>query len=126
MTANDGYTGRLFALAFTDRCLEQVKVKHYARTAQVKKIRTMMHEIMYETVAEPAMRVVVQAGLSLYASDLFTGIVMGKRKRCLAHRAHLRELLVAERVPAPRPCGPRPHGASSSSSAKALRRITAS
>ena len=36
---NDGYTVRLFALAFTDRCPEQVKVKCYAQIAQIKKIR---------------------------------------------------------------------------------------
>ncbi len=88
---NVDYVVRLFALAFTDRCLEQVKVNHYARTAQIKKIRKKMHEIMYETVTEPAMTVVIQAVLSLYASDLFAGIVMyeketGSRTPCPSTR----------------------------------------
>ena len=57
MKTNDGYTVRLFALAFTDRCPEQVKVKCYAQTAQIKKIQKKMHEIMFETFKEPAMYV---------------------------------------------------------------------
>ena len=72
---NVAYTVRLFAVASTDRCLERMKAKHYAQTAQIKKIRKKMHEILYETAAEPAMHVVVQAELSLYASYLFTAIV---------------------------------------------------
>ena len=77
---NDAYNVRLSALAFTDRCLEPVKVKPYAQTAQIKKIRKKMHEIMYETVAEPSMHVLVQAGLLLYASELFRGIVMHEKE----------------------------------------------
>ena len=36
---HDGYTVRLFALDLTDRCPAQVKVKGYAQTAHIKKIR---------------------------------------------------------------------------------------
>ena len=75
---NVTYIVRLFAVAFTNRCLEQVKVKHYAQTAQNKKTRKKMHENVHETAAESAMHVVVQAELSLYASFLFTAIVKDK------------------------------------------------
>ena len=76
MKTNDGYTVRLFTLALTHRCPEQVKVKCYAQTAQIKYIRKKMHEIMFETFKEPAMYVVIQAVLKLYVSGLLTGIVM--------------------------------------------------
>ena len=73
---NDAYNVRPFALAFTDRCLEPLKVKSYAQTAQSKKIRNKLHETMYEIVAVPAMHVIAQARLLLYAYELFRGIVM--------------------------------------------------
>ena len=63
---NDDSTVRLFALAFTDFCPEQVKVEHYTQTSQIVKIWKEMHEILYETVMEPAMHVVIQAVLLLY------------------------------------------------------------
>ena len=75
---NVAYTVRLFAVAFVDRCLEQMKAKHYAQTAQIKKTRKKKHENMHETAAEPVMHVVVQAELSPNASDLFTAIVKDK------------------------------------------------
>ena len=88
---NDVYSVRLFALAFADRCLEPVKVKPYAQTAQIKKIRKKMHEIMYETVAEPAMHVIVQARLLLYASELFRGIVMHEKENEGSHTVPIYE-----------------------------------
>ena len=109
---NDDSTVRLFAPAFMNYCLEQAKVEHYTQTSQIEKIGKKMHESMYETVMEPAMYVVIQAVLSLYPSDLFTGIELDGKERGLVHRAHLRGLRVAARGPAPRPCGPRPNGAS--------------
>ena len=86
---DDDSTIRLFDLAFTDFCPEQVKVEHYTQTSQIEKIGKKMHEYMYETVMEPAMHVVIQAVLLLYASDLYTGIGMDRKERGLAHRAHL-------------------------------------
>merc|ERR1712113_1357840 len=42
----DGYTVRLFVIAFTKRRAEQVKTNCYAQTAQIRKIRKKMVEIM--------------------------------------------------------------------------------
>ena len=88
---NDAYNVRLYALAFTNRCLEPLKVKSYAQTAHSKKIRKKMHETMYETVAEPAMHVIVQAGLLLYASELFRGIVMHEKGNGVSHTVPIYE-----------------------------------
>merc|ERR1719281_1034189 len=43
---SDGFVVRLFALAFTNRRPDQVKTNCYAQTAQIKKIRKKMTEIM--------------------------------------------------------------------------------
>merc|ERR1719198_2453801 len=42
----DGYVVRLFVIAFTKRRPDQVKTNCYAQTAQIRKIRKKMSEIM--------------------------------------------------------------------------------
>jgi len=56
----DGYTVRLFALAFTNRRPDQVKTKCYAQTAQIKKIRKKMHEIMAKEAGSCMLRDLVK------------------------------------------------------------------
>ena len=56
MNAHDDSIVRLLAPAFPDHCLEQAKAEHYPQTSQIEKIWKEMHETMYETVMEPAMR----------------------------------------------------------------------
>jgi hypothetical protein len=109
---NDYSTVRPFAPAFMSHCLEQAKVENCPQTSQIEKIWKKMHDLVHETVLEPAMHTAIQAALLLYASDLFTGIGMGEKERGLAHRAHLRGLRVAVRGFDPRPYGSEPHGAS--------------
>ena len=53
---NDYSAVRPFAPAFMSHCLEQAKVENYTQTSQIEKIWKKMHETMYETVMEPAMR----------------------------------------------------------------------
>merc|ERR1719225_346227 len=42
----DGYTVRMFVIAFTKRRADQVKTNCYAQTAQIRKIRKKMMDIM--------------------------------------------------------------------------------
>merc|ERR1719507_1613343 len=49
----DGYIVRLFVIAFTRRMPEQVKTNCYAQTAQIRKIRKKMMEIMIQEATVP-------------------------------------------------------------------------
>jgi len=56
----DGYTVRLFAIGFTARRQDQQKAKCYAQTAQIRRIRAKMMEIMIAEVAKAQLRDLVK------------------------------------------------------------------
>merc|ERR1711972_564478 len=56
----DGYTVRLFVIAFTKRRADQVKTNCYAQTAQIRKIRKKMMEIMTKEAGTVQLRELVK------------------------------------------------------------------
>jgi small subunit ribosomal protein S3Ae len=56
----DGYVIRLFVIAFTKRMPDQVKTNCYAQSAQIRKIRRKMVEIITAEVAKCQLREVVK------------------------------------------------------------------
>jgi len=56
----DGFVVRLFALAFTKRRQDQVKTNCYAQSAQIRKIRKKMTDIMTAQAAEGPLRDLVK------------------------------------------------------------------
>merc|ERR1712039_673700 len=56
----DGYTVRMFGIAFTDKRPEQEKVNCYAQSAQIRKIRTKMVSIMANEASKDALRDLVK------------------------------------------------------------------
>jgi small subunit ribosomal protein S3Ae len=56
----DGYVVRLFCLAFTKRRQDQVKSNCYAQTAQIRKIRKKMIEIMTSEASKVPLRELVK------------------------------------------------------------------
>jgi len=57
---SDGYVVRLFVLAFTKRCQDQVKTSCYAQSAQIRKIRRKMVEIMHKEASNCMLRELVK------------------------------------------------------------------
>merc|ERR1712146_679807 len=56
----DGYTVRLFVIAFTKRRADQVKTNCYAQTAQIRRIRKKMVEIMTKEAGTVQLRDLVK------------------------------------------------------------------
>merc|ERR1712113_569398 len=56
----DGYTVRMFGIAFTDKRPEQEKVNTYAQSAQIRKIRAKMVSIMAKDATTSALRDLVK------------------------------------------------------------------
>merc|ERR1719361_2549324 len=56
----DGYVVRIFVLAFTKRRPEQVKANCYAQSAQIRKIRKSMVDIMTEEAGKVMLRDLVK------------------------------------------------------------------
>lgn len=56
----DGYVVRMFCMAFTARQREQVKANCYAQTAQIRKIRRKMTEIMTQEASKCQLRELVK------------------------------------------------------------------
>merc|ERR1712139_363953 len=56
----DGYTVRIFVIAFTKRRPDQVKTNCYAQTAQIRKIRKKMTEIMTNEAGKVQLRELVK------------------------------------------------------------------
>merc|ERR1719203_2437317 len=56
----DGYVVRLFVIAFTKRRQDQVKTNCYAQTAQIRKIRKKMVEIMAKEAGTVQLRELVK------------------------------------------------------------------
>jgi len=56
----DGYTVRMFVMAFTKRRADQVKTNCYAQTAQIRKIRKKMTEIMINEASKVQLRELVK------------------------------------------------------------------
>merc|ERR1712039_433136 len=56
----DGYTVRMFGIAFTDKRPEQEKVNTYAQSAQIRKIRAKMVSIMAGEASKCALRDLVK------------------------------------------------------------------
>merc|ERR1719181_532501 len=56
----DGYLVRLFVMAFTKRRQDQVKVNCYAQSAQIRKIRKKMTEIMTNEAGKVMLRDLVK------------------------------------------------------------------
>jgi small subunit ribosomal protein S3Ae len=56
----DGYLVRLFVIAFTKRRADQVKTNCYAQSAQIRKIRAKMVEIMANEAAKGQLRELVK------------------------------------------------------------------
>merc|ERR1711912_115198 len=56
----DGYLVRMFVIAFTKRRPDQVKTNCYAQTAQVRKIRKKMTEIMTNEAGKVQLRELVK------------------------------------------------------------------
>merc|ERR1712216_951421 len=56
----DGYTVRLFTMAFTKRRPDQVKTNCYAQSAQIRKIRAKMTEIMMNEASKGQLRDLVE------------------------------------------------------------------
>jgi small subunit ribosomal protein S3Ae len=56
----DGYTVRLFVIAFTKRRPDQVKTNCYAQSAQIRKIRAKMTEIMANEAGKGQLRDLVK------------------------------------------------------------------
>merc|ERR1712190_313520 len=58
--ATDGYLVRMFVIAFTQRRPEQVKTNCYAQTAQIRKIRKKMTDIMTNEAGKVQLRELVK------------------------------------------------------------------
>merc|ERR1719229_528239 len=56
----DGYTVRMFVIAFTKRRADQVKTNCYAQTAQIRKIRKKMMDIMTKEASTVQLRELVK------------------------------------------------------------------
>merc|ERR1712087_1019855 len=56
----DGYLVRMFVIAFTQRRPDQVKTNCYAQTAQIRKIRRKMTEIMTNEAGKVQLRELVK------------------------------------------------------------------
>merc|ERR1719436_1650211 len=56
----DGYTVRLFVTAFTKRVGNQVKTNCYAQSAQIRKIRKKMMDIMIKEASTVQLRELVK------------------------------------------------------------------
>merc|ERR1719277_1341362 len=56
----DGYTVRMFVIAFTKRRADQVKTNCYAQTAQIRKIRKKMMDIMTKEASTVQLRDLVK------------------------------------------------------------------
>merc|ERR1719375_1682414 len=56
----DGYTVRIFVLAFTKRRQDQVKTNCYAQSAQIRKIRVKMVEIIQSEASKCQLRELVK------------------------------------------------------------------
>jgi len=56
----DGYVVRMFCIAFTSRRQDQVKTNCYAQSAQIRKIRKKMTDIMTKEVASVPLRELVK------------------------------------------------------------------
>merc|ERR1719183_2209987 len=56
----DGYMVRMFAIAFTKRRADQVKTNRYAQSAQIRKIRAKMIEIMTNEAGKGQLRELVK------------------------------------------------------------------
>ena len=56
----DGYTVRLFVLAFTQRRADQVKTNCYAQSAQIRKIRAKMVDILVAEASKGQLRELVK------------------------------------------------------------------
>merc|ERR1719389_1268694 len=56
----DGYLVRMFAIAFTKRRADQVKTNCYAQTAQIRKIRKKMTDIMTNEAGKVQLRELVK------------------------------------------------------------------
>merc|ERR1711933_638012 len=56
----DGYVVRLFVIAFTKRRADQVKTNCYAQSAQIRKIRKKMTEIMTKEAGSVQLRELVK------------------------------------------------------------------
>merc|ERR1719201_2876905 len=56
----DGYVVRLFVIAFTKRRNDQVKTNCYAQTAQIRKIRKKMMDILAEEAGKVQLRELVK------------------------------------------------------------------
>merc|ERR1712113_76948 len=56
----DGYTVRMFGIAFTDKRPEQEKMNTYAQSAQIRKIRAKMVSIMAKDASTGALRDLVK------------------------------------------------------------------
>merc|ERR1711948_95339 len=56
----DGYLVRMFVIAFTKRRPDQVKTNCYAQTAQIRKIRKKMTEIMANEAGKVQLRDLVK------------------------------------------------------------------
>jgi len=56
----DGYTVRMFVMAFTKRRQDQVKTNCYAQSAQIRKIRRKMTEIMTNEASKVQLRELVK------------------------------------------------------------------
>merc|ERR1719311_1901608 len=56
----DGYMVRLFVIAFTKRRSDQVKTNCYAQTAQIRKIRKKMMEILADEAGKVQLRELVK------------------------------------------------------------------
>jgi small subunit ribosomal protein S3Ae len=58
--STDGYTVRLFVLAFTQRRADQVKTNCYAQSAQIRKIRAKMVDILVAEASKGQLRELVK------------------------------------------------------------------
>jgi len=57
---NDGYTVRMFCIAFTARQADQVKTTSYGNSTQMKKIRAKMREVMTNEASGASLRDLVK------------------------------------------------------------------
>lgn len=60
----DGFTVRMFCLAFTDKPAGQVKTNCYAQTAQIRKVRKVMMSVMKEEVSKNQLQGLVKTLLT--------------------------------------------------------------
>merc|ERR1712166_1297060 len=56
MGTTDGYLVRLFVIAFTKRRADQVKTNCYAQSAQIRKIRRKMLDVMIKEASQGQLR----------------------------------------------------------------------